>query len=111
MRLSAELTPCSMPTIPLTRSKHLLPFVAFLRKAGEPVGQLLQRARLPSGCVDDPETLVPSDAAFHFRQIAAQTTGLPNIALDATQGLEIAFRRQRTGITDHESASGASFGR
>jgi hypothetical protein len=29
-----------MPTIPLTRSKHLLPFVALLRDAGDPVGQL-----------------------------------------------------------------------
>lgn len=79
-----------MPTIPQTRSKHLLPFVTFLRKAGEPIDQLLQKARLPSHCIDDPETLIPSDAAFHFRQLAARTVGLPNIAFDATQALEIA---------------------
>jgi AraC-like DNA-binding protein len=78
-----------MPTIPLTRSKHLLPFASFMGKAGEPVGQLLQKAKLPSHCLDDPETLIPSDAAFHFRQLAAQTAGLPNIAIDATQSLEI----------------------
>lgn len=79
-----------MSTIPLTKSKHLLPFVALLREAGEPVDRLLARARLLSDCVDDPESLIPSDAAFHFRQLASRTAGLPNIALDATKDLEIA---------------------
>ena len=78
-----------MPTLPQTRSKHLIPFSAFLRKAGTPVDRILLKASLPTGCLDDPEALVPSDAAFRFRELAARTLGLPNISIDATRHLAI----------------------
>jgi len=80
----------SMPTIPLTRSKHLLPFAAFMRRHGEPVDRLVQKAKLPRACFDDPDTLIPSDAAFHFRELTASVSGRPNVAHDATEGLGIA---------------------
>jgi AraC-like DNA-binding protein len=79
-----------MTTIPLTHGKHLIPFATFMRKNGEPVERLMQKSRLPSSCLDNPEMLIPSDAAFHFRELAARVTGLPNVALESTKGLEVA---------------------
>jgi AraC-like DNA-binding protein len=69
---------------------HLVPFAAFLSGNGEPVERFLQKARLPNACLEDPDTLVPSHAAAHFRELSAQSLGLPNIALDATRQLGIA---------------------
>lgn len=79
-----------MATLPLTRSKHVIPFSSLLRKTGEPVDRLLMRAQLPANCLDDPDTPIPSDAAFRFRELASQTLGLATIAIDATRHLKIA---------------------
>ncbi|MCP3870189.1 MAG: AraC family transcriptional regulator [Gammaproteobacteria bacterium] len=79
-----------MPTVPITLSKHLLPFAAVLRQHGLPVGNLLQLAGLPVNCLEDPGTLIPISATLHFRELCAQETGLPNIALTATEHIEIA---------------------
>ena len=79
-----------MPPILLTRSKHIFAITKFLQGNGEPVERLLRRAELPSTCLENPESLIPSHAAFHFRELAARCTGLPNIALDAAQNLQIA---------------------
>lgn len=79
-----------MAALPLTRSKHLLPFSSLVQKAGAPINPLLRQSRLPSNCLDDPESLVPSDAAFRFRALAARKLGLPDLALEATRHLEIA---------------------
>ncbi len=79
-----------MTTIPLTHSKHLIPFVNFMRQNGEPVERLVQKSRLPGSCLDDPEMLIPSDGVFHFRELAARVTGLPNIALESTKDIDIA---------------------
>jgi len=49
--------------LPLTRSKHLLPFAA--------VGRLLRRAGLPDGCLDAPDTLVSVVAEARFRALKA----------------------------------------
>jgi AraC-like DNA-binding protein len=79
-----------MPQVPLTRTSHLLPFANLLREMGTPVERLLEKAKLPSQCLDDPKMLVPCDCGWQFREMAARSSGLPNIALDATRGLEIA---------------------
>jgi AraC-like DNA-binding protein len=79
-----------MSPILLTRSKHIFAIAKFLQGNGEPVERLLRRAELPSTCLENPESLIPSHAAFHFRELAARCTGLPNIALDAAQNLQIA---------------------
>lgn len=78
-----------MPALPMYRSKHLIPFAGVLRQQGEPVNRLLKLAGLPEGCLKDPEMLVPLGAAHRFRELAAQRSGLPNIALVATQHLEV----------------------
>ncbi len=43
-----------MLTLPQMRSKHLLPFAAYLRQHGEPVRRLVRIAGLPSACLDHP---------------------------------------------------------
>jgi len=78
-----------MRPVLLTRTKHIIPIGSFLRNQGAPVERLLQNAKLPSDCLANPNNLVPSVSAFEFREIAARTTGLPNIALDVTQNFEI----------------------
>jgi len=77
-----------MANVSLSRSKHLIPFAALSRQAGQPVDRLLVKAGLPSTCLDDPETLVPSGGVFRFRDLSARTLDLPNIALDATRDLQ-----------------------
>lgn len=70
-----------MPVLELTRSKHIAPFCAFLAGIGEPVERLLGQAGLPSTCLDDPSTPVPTVALWRFRELAAERVGLPNITL------------------------------
>lgn len=79
-----------MTRIPITRSKHLLPFAALLRNQGEPVGRLLRTTGLPVACLDDPEMLIPVSATTRFRELAAKRVGSANIALMATAHLKIA---------------------
>jgi AraC-like DNA-binding protein len=76
-------------SIELTASKHLHSVVAFLASNGEPVEPLLDRAGLPSHCLDDPKTLVPTAALWRFRELAADGTGLPNLTLTAMERLEL----------------------
>ncbi|MGI9428943.1 MAG: helix-turn-helix domain-containing protein [Bythopirellula sp.] len=79
-----------MKTLPLTRSMHLLPIASILHEAGESVASLLQQSRLPSDCLDNRQSLIPSESAFRFRALAAQTLGISDVTLQATQYLEIA---------------------
>ena len=79
-----------MPPILQTRSKHVFPVVRFLQRIGEPVERRLRQARLPIDCLENPESLIPSHGAFLFREVAARAVGLANIALEASQGIEIA---------------------
>jgi AraC-like DNA-binding protein len=74
----------------LTRTKHLIPFARLLAGAGEPIHKLLQQAKLPANCIDDPQMIVPSAAAWHFRELTARTIGLPNAAIDAIEDIKIA---------------------
>lgn len=79
-----------MATLPQTRSMHLLPFSSLLSEAGEPIPPLLLESGLPSDCLDDPQSLVPSEGAFRFRALTTQKLGPPDLTLDATRNLEIA---------------------
>ena len=78
-----------MVRMPQLRSGHLLPFARVLNEHGEPSKRLVQRAGLPSRCLDDPRTLVPARATGRFRELAAQKLGMPNIALAAVEPLEV----------------------
>ena len=78
-----------MQVVPQVRSGHLLPFVRVLKEHGEPATPLVAQAGLPSGCLEDPRTLVPAYAVGRFRELAAEKLGTPNIALDAAKPLEI----------------------
>ena len=79
-----------MTHLTLIRSKHLHPFASLLSQAGEQVGRILTKARLPGDCLDDPETPIPANALFHFRELAGRALGTHNIALDATRNLQLA---------------------
>ena len=79
-----------MTHLTLIRSKHLHPFASLLNQAGEQVGRILTKARLPGDCLDDPETPIPANALFHFREHAGRALGTHNIALDATRNLQLA---------------------
>jgi len=79
-----------MNTVQLTRSKHIVPFARFLTRNGEPVGRLLRQAGLPSGCLNDPKTPLPTAALWRFRELAAFRTGLPNLTLNVVAELEFA---------------------
>lgn len=78
-----------MPTLPLTRSKHLIPFAAVLQQHGTPFGRVLRMADLPGNCLDDPEILFPFAREARFRELVAQKTGLPSVSFVATRDLEI----------------------
>jgi AraC-like DNA-binding protein len=78
-----------MQGIPLSKSKHLLPYADVLHAHGVSVSRLLTRANLPSNCLDDPETLIPAVCEGPFRELVAQNTGYPNITLEACQALEV----------------------
>ena len=74
-----------MGSIQLTASRHILPFAAFLDQNGQPVGPLLHQAGLPDSCLDDPKTLVPTQALWQFRELTAIRTGLPNLTLNVME--------------------------
>lgn len=71
-----------MKNVQLTRSKHIVPYAKLLIKAGEPLGRTLNRAGLPSNCLDDPLTLVPTSALWRFRELTSYFTDLPNVSID-----------------------------
>ena len=78
-----------MQTVPLMRGKHVLPFAAVMKAHGEPVERLLRKAGLAETSMNDPSGLVPVYAAGAFRELAAQRSGWPNIALEATRGIQV----------------------
>jgi len=78
-----------MKHVPLSRSKHLLPFSALLNANGVNVSRLLKKARLSSACLEGPDTLIPGPWGAFFRELAAQKTGYYNISLEATRHLEL----------------------
>lgn len=78
-----------MANIPLSKSKHMLPFAAVLRKHGVSVRRLLKKANLPVTCLDDPDTLIPGACEGTFRELAAKQIDSPNISIEATRHLEI----------------------
>lgn len=78
-----------MKHLPLSKSKHMLPFTALLSANGVNASRLLKRARLSSACLEDPDTLIPGTSEGSFRELAAQKIGCPNISLEATRHLEL----------------------
>jgi AraC-like DNA-binding protein len=72
----------AMERVQLTLSKHLASYVSFLTRIGEPIPPLLRSAGLPTTCLDDPRTPVPTAALWRFREVAATRTGLPNLTLN-----------------------------
>lgn len=79
-----------MTRLTLSRSKHLAPFVSLLNQAGERVDRILTKSRLPEDCLGDPETTIPANAVFHFRELTGHALGTPNIALNMSRDLDFA---------------------
>jgi hypothetical protein len=52
--------------------------------------RLLRAADLPAACLHDAEMLIPVGAASSFRELCERRSGLPNIALVATEHSRIA---------------------
>jgi AraC-like DNA-binding protein len=80
----------SMKSVQLTLSGNLLPFATFLGNIGEPVPRLLRQAGLPSTCLDDRKTPVPTASIWRFRELAARRTGLPNLTSVVMDQYELA---------------------
>lgn len=78
-----------MSTLPQMRSKHLMPFAVALRVYGAPVERVLRSAGLPSTCLHDPESLIPVEASSMFRELVARRTGYIDVAISATQHLNV----------------------
>jgi len=79
-----------MAHIGLSRAKHLLAVTKFLHQTGTRVEPLIERVKLPVACLENPELLLPTFRIREFREVAARKIGLPNIALEATKGLQLA---------------------
>ena len=47
-----------MTPVFLARSKHIFAVAKFLQRNGEPVERLLRRGKLPSTCLEKPESLI-----------------------------------------------------
>ena len=74
-----------MRSLPLTKSKHLLPIAAVLKARGIRVQRLLKAVNLPLNCLDNPDTLIPSSCAESFRKLASQVTDCPSLLLQTSQ--------------------------
>ncbi len=79
-----------MKKVQITHSKHIIPYARFLARNGEPVERLLRQAGLPSTCLEDPKTPLPTAALWQFRELAAFRTGLPNLTLNVVADLQFA---------------------
>ena len=77
-----------MEALPQTKSKHILMYARFLAETGTSVQRLLETAKLPGDCLDDPETVIPSVGSWRFRESAARELGLPNLSLEVTRNLD-----------------------
>jgi AraC-like DNA-binding protein len=74
----------------LTAIKHIQPLAAFVADHGEPLEPLLRQAGLPSTCLNDPKTLVPTVALWRFRELAASRMDSPNLTLAVMASLDLA---------------------
>jgi AraC-like DNA-binding protein len=74
-----------MKGVPLTRAVGLKPVVGFLRRHGVRVEPLLARVNLPSGVLDDDETLIPLASAVRLLEGAATAEGIEDLGLRAGQ--------------------------
>jgi AraC-like DNA-binding protein len=74
-----------MKGIPLTRAVGLKPVVAFLRRKGARVEQLLAQLNFPTGVLDDDEALIPLASAVRLLEDAATAEGVENLGLLAGQ--------------------------
>ncbi|MHC5109697.1 MAG: helix-turn-helix transcriptional regulator [Planctomycetota bacterium] len=78
-----------MNSLQLTTSITLRPFADFLTRHGEDVSNLLREAGLPSNCLDNPKTLIPTFRIWRFRELAAIRTGLPDFILKVMAPFDI----------------------
>jgi len=74
--------------IPFIRASVLLPFVAFLRQVGAPVGRYLEDARVGSELLEDAGGFVPTVFLFRFAELAARRAGIDGLGLRVGQTID-----------------------
>lgn len=77
-----------MRLIPLTKTSHLLPYAEYLKQYGQSVEPYLAECKLPTKCLEDPNTVVPAVAGRRFRELISRKTGLPNLSMNVTTNLK-----------------------
>ncbi len=85
-----------MASIPLTRSRLLLPFVGILDEMGAPTTSLLEKFRLPSALEDKSDLYVPLLPALDFVHAAQQAQGIDDFGFAAARQLHFAHLNEKT---------------
>lgn len=82
---ASSTTSCGCPEsrapVPFTRACSLLPFVSLLEETGAPSERLLARAHIPTGALENPETLVPLHFVHRFLELAASSEGIEDLGV------------------------------
>ncbi|QCI67275.1 helix-turn-helix transcriptional regulator [Phreatobacter stygius] len=85
-----------MPSIPLTRSQLLLPFVGILDEMGAPTNALLEKFRLPSTLEEKNDLYVPLLPALHFVDAAQRGQGIQDFGFLAARRLHFTHLSGKT---------------
>lgn len=85
-----------MLSIPLTRSRLLLPFVGILDEMGAPAHALLEKFRLPSALEEKSDLYVPLLPALRFVDTAQRTQGIEDFGFVAARRLQFMHLNEKT---------------
>ncbi len=79
----------SMPSVPIARAHHLLPFLGVLRGIGAPVDRELARAKLPACVEEAPDAYINVNFAYDFMATCAAREGIDDLGFEAGWMLEL----------------------
>jgi len=78
-----------MPSVPVARAHHLLPFLGVLRGIGAPVDRELARAKLPACVEEAPDAYINLHFAYDFLATCAAREGIDDLGFEAGWMLEL----------------------
>ena len=78
-----------MPSVPVGRVRHLLPFLGMLRGIGAPVDRELARAKLPACVEEAPDAYINVNFAYDFMATCAAREGIDDLGFEAGWILEL----------------------